>query len=161
MERPARPVVELASLRRRLASALYECLLLVGVLFATFLLPWVLSGLLLHVAPPGWLAWLHIWGVMGAYFVVLWRRTGQTLAMQTWQIQLIDSETGKPPAAWRCVLRYVLAWPSWLFILSGVGIGWVAWVDRDRQFPHDRLARTRVVHTPRIPQAAPITGAGG
>ena len=33
MERPARPVVELASLRRRLASALYESLLLVGVLF--------------------------------------------------------------------------------------------------------------------------------
>lgn len=143
-------------MRRRLACALYESLLLVGVLFAGFLLPWVLIGMALHVAPPGWLAWLHVWAVVGVYFVVLWRRTGQTLAMQTWQLQLIDLDTGKPPTTARCAMRYILAWPSWLMILTGFGVFWAAWMDRDRQFPHDRIARTRIVHTPRIAQSAPI-----
>ena len=154
MESASRPLVELASLRRRLASALYESLLLVGVLFAGFLLPWVLIGMALQVAPPGWLAWSHVGVLLGGYFVTLWRRTGQTLAMQTWQVQLVDASTGKPPSAAQSVARYLLAWPSSVLMLSGLGLLWTAFVDRDRQFPHDRLAGTRIVFTPRTPQAA-------
>lgn len=144
--------VEYASLRRRLASLLYESLLLIGVLFAGFFLPWILVGLAFHYAPPGWVEWLHILLLLGVYFVVLWRRNGQTLAMQTWQLQLIDPRTGLPPSRGRCIARYLLAWPGLLLTLSGPGIAWAAWLDRDRQFVHDRLAGTAIVFNPRRPQ---------
>ncbi len=42
----------------------------------------------------------------------------------------------------RAALRYALAWPS--LLVFGVGFLW-AFVDRDRQFLHDRLAGTRIV----------------
>jgi len=152
---PLRQSLELASLRRRIASMAYEGLLLVGVLFIGFLLPWVAIGMLVHLAPPGWLEWLHVAALLGVYFITLWRRNGQTLAMQTWQLQLLDAKTGKTPSFWQCTIRYVLAWPSMLLIASGVGLLWTAFVDSERQFPHDRLAGTRIVFNPNRAQEAP------
>ncbi len=147
----SRPVVTLASLRRRLACLLYESLLLLGVFAAGFLLPQVLLGMALGLSVPGWLSWLHLFVLFGIYFVWLWRRNGQTLAMQTWQLQLVD-EHGKPPNLGRCLLRYALCWPGMLLLVSGVGLIWTAFVDADRQFPHDRIAGTRLVFNPRISQ---------
>lgn len=146
-----RPVVSLASLRRRLACQLYESLLLVGVLAAGFLLPQVLLGMALGRTLPGWLSWIHVFVLLGIYFVCLWRRNGQTLAMQTWQLQLVDAH-GRPPSLRRCLLRYVLCWPGMLLLGSGIGLIWTAWVDRERQFAHDRLAGTRIVFNPRARQ---------
>ncbi|HEY6895974.1 MAG TPA: RDD family protein, partial [Rhodocyclaceae bacterium] len=40
--------------------------------------------------------------------------------------------------------RYLLSWPSILFF--GAGLIW-AYLDRDRQFMHDRLAGTRIEFT--------------
>ena len=136
-----RPVVELASLRRRLASMLYESLLLLGVLALTFLVPYLIIGAVWQIAPPGWLGWVHLYVVLGAYFNWYWRRHGQTLAMQTWRLQLVDAEGHplRPATGW---LRYTLAWPS--LLCFGAGLIW-ALFDRDRQFLHDRLAGTRVV----------------
>ena len=141
----ARVVAEHASLRRRLASMLYESMLLLGVLALTFLVPWLIVGLALGWAPPGWLAWLHIFVVLGVYFVWCWRRDGQTLAMQTWRLKLVNAADGHIPAPGRCWLRYALSWPSvWA---GGLGLVW-ALVDRDRQFLHDRLAGTCIVLLP-------------
>ena len=144
----ARPVVAMASLRRRLSSMLYENLLLLGVLAIGFIAPLTAIGVLFQVRIPGVLEWLHLFLLLGAYYVVLWRRNGQTLAMQTWQLQLVDAQDGKIPSLAKCLLRYALAWPSLLFMLSGLGVLWVIFVDRDRQFPHDRLAGTCIVHNP-------------
>src|SRR4029450_3764840 len=49
----------------------------------------------------------------GAYFVICWARTGQTLALKTWRLKVIDSE-GRPPRSGRAIARYVLAWHLWL-----------------------------------------------
>ncbi|MDQ7990370.1 MAG: RDD family protein [Candidatus Dactylopiibacterium sp.] len=147
-------LVEYASLRRRLSSLLYESLLLLGILAAGFLLPLIALGMIFHVALPGALEWLYLFVLLGAYFIWLWRRNGQTLAMQTWQLQLVDVRTGQPPALSRCLLRYALAWPSTLLTLSGVGLIWAAFVDRDRQFAHDRLAGTCIVFNPHARQEA-------
>lgn len=145
-------VVEHASLRRRLSSMLYESLLLLGVLAAGFLAPLVALGVAFGITPPGWLEWLHLFVLLGVYFVGLWRRNGQTLAMQTWQLQLLDTRTGRKPALGRCLLRYLLSWPSVLLTLCGPGLIWTAFVDRDRQFIHDRLAGTAIVFNPRASQ---------
>lgn len=142
---PARLVVEIAGLRRRLASMLYESMLLLGVLALAFMLPYLALGIGLDMAPPGWFAWLHIFVVLGAYFVWYWRRNGQTLAMQTWRLKLVDADDGRNLSLGRCWLRYALAWPS--VLLCGAGLLW-ALVDRDRQFLHDRIAGSRIVLLP-------------
>jgi len=144
---PSRTLVELAGLRRRLASMLYESLLLLGVLALAFMVPYLLLGAIWNVAPAGWLAWVHIYLVLGAYFVWYWRRRGQTLAMQTWRLQLVRAADGRAPSLATAWLRYTLAWPS--LLCFGVGLMW-ALVDRDRQFLHDRLAGTRVVLLPAV-----------
>ena len=140
----ARPSVELAGLRRRLASMLYESMLLLGVLALTFLVPYLMLGVGFEIAPPGWFAWLHIFVVLGAYFVWYWRRHGQTLAMQTWRLKLVDAD-GRGLSLGRCWLRYALCWHS--VLLFGIGLLW-ALIDRDRQFLHDRLTGSCIVLMP-------------
>lgn len=135
-----------ARISRRLAGLLYESLLVLGVLALTFIVPHLVLGVIGHVTAPGWLAWLHIFVVLGCYFVWYWRRSGQTLAMQTWRLKVVDATTGGPLTTPQALLRYILSWPSLLFF--GAGIVW--WIfDRDDQFLHDRLAGTRVVSLPR------------
>lgn len=131
-----------AGLRRRLASLLYESLLLLGVLAAGFMLPYLVIGLFFEVSPQGWFAWLHAGSLLGLYFVHYWSTGGQTLAMQTWGIRVVDAARDNPPHWRRAVLRYLLSWPSVLF--CGAGLIW-ALFDRERQFLHDRLAGTRVI----------------
>jgi uncharacterized RDD family membrane protein YckC len=125
---------------RRLASALYDSLLLAALLLvATF--PFLaLFGDSTH----GWRrdalqAWVLL--VAGAYFVWFWSRGGQTLAMKTWRIRLVQRD-GQPVGAPRATHRYLLAVLG-LFAL-GLGFAW-ALVDRDRQFLHDRLAGTALI----------------
>jgi len=133
-------IATLPGLRRRLASMLYESLLLLGVLAATFILPHIGLGMAFDVKLPGLLLWVHVFIVFGAYFIWYWRHGGQTLAMQTWKLKLAMAD-GSQPSMSRLVLRYALAWPS--LLLGGAGLLW-AILDRDRQFLHDRLAGTRI-----------------
>lgn len=149
---PAAPVVaELAGLRRRLASMLYESFLLLGVLSAAFILPWMLALWLLEARnPPPWLGWLellHIFAIAGGYFIWHWHRHGQTLAMRTWRLKVVAAGDGRNPSWQRACLRYALSWPS--ILLCGAGIVW-ALFDLDKLFLHDRLAKTRVVLLPPI-----------
>ena len=141
-----RLTVELAGLRRRLASLLYESLLLLGVLGLTFMVPMLIIGAVWQFAPPGWLSWLHIFAVLAFYFLWYWRRGGQTLAMQTWRLKLVDAGTGREVSVRQGLLRYVLAWPC---VLSGLGLLY-ALLDDDRQFLHDRLAGSRIVLMPPV-----------
>lgn len=142
-----RTTVELAGLRRRLASMLYESLLLLGVLALTFMVPLLILGIGTQYTPSGSILWIYIFGVLGMYFLWYWRRGGQTLAMQTWKLRIVDV-AGNPVSLGQGWLRYALAWPSILFF--GVGLIW-ALIDRDRQFLHDRLAGTRIVLLPATP----------
>lgn len=119
---------------------LYDTLLVLGVLALLFLAPHLLVGLLWQFEVPGWLKWLHVFCVLGIYFGWLWSRSGQTLAMQTWRIQVAAAD-GSLPSVKQAILRYLWAWPS---VLSGIGILW-ALIDQDRQFLHDRLAGTQIV----------------
>lgn len=138
---PARQAVELAGLRRRLASMLYEILLLLGVLALAFMVPLLILGAALNYTPPGGFLWGYVFLVLGAYFLWYWRTGGQTLAMQTWKLRIVNAE-GKRISLRQGCIRYALAWPS--VLLFGIGIVW-ALLDKERQFLHDRLAGTRIV----------------
>jgi uncharacterized RDD family membrane protein YckC len=149
--RAGKTVVELAGLRRRLATLIYDAMLLVGVLAFAWLLPWAIILWALDMKEsPVWVGVaesLHIFIVFGAYFIWYWHRHGQTLAMQTWRLKVVAVADGRNLSLRRACLRYVLAWPS--VALCGVGLLWGVF-DPERQFLHDRLAGTRVVVLPGV-----------
>ena len=134
-------------LARRVACAVYELLLVLAlVLVATF--PFLAFA---GDATAGWrrhLLQAYVVAVVGAYFVGFWSRGGQTLPMKTWRIRLERSDGGAVDAG-RAARRY-------LFALAGgaaLGIGYLwAFLDRDGQFLHDRLAGTRLSDLREPPQ---------
>jgi len=128
----------------RVAAMIYELLLVTAVLFVASLPFLYLVG----NAETGWrhhVFQLYLVGVLFAYFSAFWRRSGQTLAMKTWRIRLIDLNGGRPSLR-QSALRFVLALAG--LALAGVGFWW-ALFDRDHQFLHDRIAGTRLVRVPR------------
>ena len=95
------------ALVRRLASGLYELLVLVAlVLPATFPFLAVFGD-----ATHGWRrhvlqAWVLV--VWGAYFTWFWTRGGQTLPMKTWNLRIVSGDGG-PLSMSQAIHRYVLA----------------------------------------------------
>ncbi|HEU4647016.1 MAG TPA: RDD family protein [Burkholderiales bacterium] len=122
-------------LARRLASLLYEAVLLVAVAFFAASAFYFASG----GAPlEGWLLRAHqlfLAAVFAAYFLWCWLRGGQTLAMKTWRVRLVGVSPGK------ALLRFLFAL---VLVPTGASILW-ALFDREGQFLHDRLAGTRLV----------------
>lgn len=88
---------------------------------------------------------LFLWLIVGAYFVWCWHKTGQTLAMQTWRLKIVNQHNqllGMPIL----FKRYVLATMS--LMLLGLGFLWVI-IDRDKLYLHDRLLNSKIVFIPR------------
>lgn len=149
------PAFERAGLRRRFASMFYEALLMLGVLSVGFMLPHLVLGMAYQTVLPGPFLVLHVFAVMGIYFIWYWLHGGQTLAMQTWGLKIVRQD-GAMPTAGQVFLRYLLSWPSLLFY--GAGLMWAIF-DRDRQFLHDRLAGTRIIFVrPTTASSPPQTG---
>ncbi|MES1987896.1 MAG: RDD family protein [Pseudomonadota bacterium] len=88
---------------------------------------------------------LFLWLSVGVYFVWCWQRKGQTLAMQTWQLKLLNQEAQLLPLK-AAIFRYILA--SLSLMVFGVGFLW-AIIDRDRLFLHDRLLKNKIIYAPR------------
>jgi uncharacterized RDD family membrane protein YckC len=121
---------------RRLASMLYEAILLFAVAFFAGWLFFFASGG--RDATQGWLRHLlqvFMALIFAAYFLRCWLYGGQTVAMRAWRIRLVDVTPGK------ALLRFLYAL---VLIPSGIALLW-ALFDKDRQFLHDRLAGTRLV----------------
>ena len=130
----------LPGIARRLASMLYESLVVFAVLLIGFLLPQILLSAY-GLGTSNRLLWLHVLALLALYFVWFWLHGGQTLPMKTWKLRVTNAD-GRPIRPLQAVFRYCLAWPS--VLLFGIGIFW-AFFDRDRQFLHDRIAGTRIV----------------
>jgi len=132
-------LLQLAPLRLRLMSLVYEGMLLFAVLFVS-------SYLFLSVARDAQSGWprtlfqIYLLSVCGVYFVFCWMRTGQTLPMKTWRMRVVTADGGSLNAG-QAFRRYIFAIPG---ILSGISLLWAPF-DKDRQFLHDRLAGTRIV----------------
>jgi uncharacterized RDD family membrane protein YckC len=132
-----------ASFLIRVAAMVYELLLVTAVVFvASFLIIPVVGDL--HAPWQRHLFQVYILGVLFAYFSAFWLRSGQTLAMKTWRIRLVNPD-GAPLTLKQAALRFVLALLG--LLLAGAGFWW-ALFDRDRQFFHDRIVGTRLVRVP-------------
>ena len=129
-----------ASVVRRILSLAYEALLLLAVLWCAAL-PLGLVENALNLPHRRLLFQLYLVLVAGVYFVWQWTRGGQTLAMKTWRLRLVDRRGGAVGLL-QAAVRYVAA-------LAGTacfGLGYVwALFDRKGDFLHDRLAGTRII----------------
>lgn len=127
---------------KRLFSLVYEILLLIAVA----LLAGGTAAALAQITNPAYARPLtQMIGIAActAYFAWQWHHSGQTLPMKTWRMRL-ETIDGMRVAVPRALLRAVLATVGYL--LLGISVIW-AFIDRDRQFLHDRLAGTRLVVT--------------
>lgn len=147
--------------KRRVLCMVYEALLLFAVVFiAGYLFDTLTQSRnpenLRHVRQ------FVLFLMLGLYFVWFWMHGGQTLAMKTWRIRVTTQDGGHLRLG-QAILRYLLCW---MFLLPALALaevlqlhGWPALgltllalllpgvimrFDADRQFLHDRLARTRL-----------------
>lgn len=158
------------SIRRRMACWLYEGMLLFGVIFISGYLFSTLSQTRNALDNRHFLqAFMLV--VLGIYFVWFWSK-GQTLAMKTWHIRVVDAQ-GQSITQSRALLRYVFSWmwllpPLAIFAPFGLPpleslvllVGWIfIWALLSRfhptkQFWHDAWAGTRLVH--QAPKPKPV-----
>jgi uncharacterized RDD family membrane protein YckC len=155
------------SLARRMACWFYEGMLLFGVVFLAGYLFGTLSQTK-HALDNrhGLQAFLFL--VFAIYFTWLWSK-GQTLAMKTWHIRVVDA-SGQALTQPRALLRYLLSWVWFLppivaaipFQLPAPIVGllvlvWVfVWAFSSRfqlrgQYWHDVWAGTQLVDVPKKP----------
>ena len=162
---PTNTPLQAPSLSRRMACWLYEGMLMFGVVFIAGYLFSTLTQTR-HALDNRFGLQAFLFLVFGIYFAWFWSK-GQTLAMKTWDIRVVDVQ-GRAISQARGLLRYVCAWSwfvppllaGWLARVSAaetlvlVG-GWVAiWAilarfHPQRQFWHDVFAGTRLVHVER------------
>ncbi len=160
------------ALRRRLASMVYEAVLLFGVLMAASI-PYAALTDQRHALQGRHGFQLYLFFVLGAYFIGFWTRGGQTLAMKTWQVQLRRVD-GAPVGLAQAALRYLA---SWLWFLPALGLVWATGLTHGsgefwgtllagmlayaglsrllpgRQFLHDVICGTRLVRRMPPPRA--------
>jgi uncharacterized RDD family membrane protein YckC len=147
---------------RRMACWVYEGVLLFAVVFVAGFLFSALGQVRDAMDPRRPLLQAFLFIVFGIYFTWFWSK-GQTLAMKTWRIRIVD-RAGRPVRQARALLRYGC---SWLWFLPPLALSavWklqpghsatlvVAWVTLwaiasrlhpHRQFWHDAMAGTRLV----------------
>lgn len=163
-----------ASFGRRLCSQFYELLLIAALLLTvsavmTGLQAWLGRSLLLDL-----LTQLALAGSLFGYFGSSWVKSGQTVAMKAWRLKLVRQDDNQLIDWRQAGFRYVIA----LLLFVGMpAISYLAWsrnlghgreallislawcalpylaafYDKDRQFLHDKLARTRQITLPKAP----------
>jgi uncharacterized RDD family membrane protein YckC len=126
------------------ACFIYDALAVVALCFVSALVVIILIGDASY-GLKRYLLQVVLWLAIGIYFVWCWKKTGQTLAMKTWQLKLVNKD-GKLLPLNLAMARYVLSTLS--LMLFGLGFLW-AMVDRDHLYLHDRLLNTHIIYVPR------------
>ncbi|HTD03985.1 RDD family protein [Undibacterium sp.] len=162
-------------MKRRLVCMIYEAVLVFGVTVVAacmfYGVAWIFgvkfvayaqtnNSDIVHHALQAWIIF-----ILGLYFVYCWHKSGQTLALKTWRIRVVDLDGGRVPLI-KAIVRYCLAWmwflpalilvsrfelKSWSQIGAVLAGGVALWamtalLDKDGQFLHDKLAKTRLMH---------------
>ena len=133
-----------APLLRRLGAMLYDGLLVIALMFMTSM-PFIAlrGGEPVEAGDPAYR--IAMLATAWIFFTFFWTRSGRTLGMQSWRIQL-ELPEGGPPGFGRASLRFFAAILSWIPL--GLGFWWQLW-DRDDLSWHDRLSGTRIRYYPK------------
>ncbi len=152
-------------LKRRMASFIYEGLLLFGIGLVPGAIGAFFVALTGHRHPLQSDASLRVITLLiyAVYFTWFWSRTGQTLPMKTWHLRVVTAH-GRRLTQVRALMRFVAscAWFAPAALLSALN-GWIGWqglgaaavgvvayalltlLHPQRQFWHDALCGTRIV----------------
>lgn len=134
---PARPVAQPAAPGWRLLALVYDCLPMIPLLMITsavFL--WLNDGRTVERLPGmAALELATMWLLVGAYFVLSWRRGGQTMGMRPWRLRVLAAD-GRPAGWTQLWLRYAVA-----CLTPGLGLLWTL-VDGERRALYDLAAGT-------------------
>ncbi|KQW36782.1 RDD family protein [Rhizobacter sp. Root404] len=158
-------VFQTPSLKRRMASFVYEGLLLFGI----GLFPGALGALFValtgHQHPLQSDTALRAITLLiyAVYFSWFWSARGQTLPMQTWHIRVVTAD-GRPLSEARALARFVAScawfapaaaiaalnhWTRWQGLaavaIGVIGYALLALLHPQRQFWHDALCGTRLI----------------
>lgn len=165
---PAAPLIGTPTVKRRVIAMVYEAFLLVAVeALAVFIYIFVTGNRQEPAYRAGLMVFLFL--VTAAYFVHAWSGSGFTLAMKTWRIKVVKVGAARVPFR-NAAVRYLLAWgwfapallvgslmdlhrfKEWavVLVLGLIAWGLTAFLDKDRQFLHDRIAGTRLIALPKV-----------
>jgi uncharacterized RDD family membrane protein YckC len=134
-----------AGLMRRLAAIIYDILLVAALLFiATIPFIALRGGEPVEVGDNTLYRVVLIIVVYG-FFIGFWTRSGRTLGMQSWGLQL-ETASGEIPSFTAASLRFFAAIVSWA--PAGLGFLWSLW-DKHNLAWHDRISGTRLVYYPK------------
>ncbi len=133
------------SLMRRIAAMLYD-----GLLVAALLIMATLPFIAVRGVRPVETGENHFYQlvlilVIYVFFVTFWTRSGRTLGMQSWRLQL-EKFDGGGVSIGTATIRFFAALISWAPV--GLGFLWQLW-DKDNLTWHDRISKTRIVHYPK------------
>jgi uncharacterized RDD family membrane protein YckC len=98
-----------------------------------------------HITWPLPIQWLVCAGwifVIVNFYVYFWRKSGQTLGMKTWHIQLIDSGTQRLPTTRQCLIRSAVGAGSLLCLGAGY---WYRWLHPQKRLLHDVCSHTQLI----------------
>lgn len=127
------------------ASLFYELLVLIALAFFSVGIFYLVLGDATH-GVKRFLLQFFVWLLIGAYFVRSWAVRGQTLAMRSWKLRLVDAQLANAspqPLTWRkAVLRYVLS--SLNLALFGLGFFYCLF-DTERRFLQDKLLGIKII----------------
>ncbi len=134
-----------ATLMRRIGAMLYDGLLALALLFLSTL-PFIAAREGEPVeSSENFLYRSVLVAVIYVFFVGFWTRSGRTLGMQSWRLQLETLDGGKAGTR-AATLRFFAALVSWAPL--GLGFLWSLW-DAERLTWHDRISATRIVYYPK------------
>jgi len=134
-----------APLLRRLGAILYDGLLVVALMFlGTLPFVAVRGGEPVEAGETSYRVAMLM--IAWAFYMFFWTRSGRTLGMQSWRLQ-IETMDGRRPGIGTASVRFFAAILS--CIPFGMGFWWQLW-DRDGLAWHDRLSKTRLRYYPKI-----------
>ena len=149
--------VETAPLWRRFAAMGYDSLILLAISMAYGALvtaigaqlsetsedfqPMFATGGSGELVTLGWLL------TLAGFYIVFWRRSGQTVGMKAWRLQLVQADNPScQPSLLRCSQR--AAWGLLSLVMLGAGY-WYRWFNASGQCLHDKLTHTQVIVLPK------------
>jgi uncharacterized RDD family membrane protein YckC len=127
------------------AAFLYDLLILAALSMALSALYTALAGESFHER----LVWLSLFqlnwlAMVASYYLISWRRAGQTIGMRAWRIQVVGIT--QAPLSWKTCWKRLAASILNLLILN---LGWLGYLLPARKSLTDHLSHTRIERLPK------------